>query len=90
MTPEEVINKECQRITNDINNLISEAEHQIKTASERARTAEDMLLKIKEATAQEIKKAFAFGYQQGIKSKDVDNTGGTQKTNEDFKLVLEN
>ncbi len=93
MTLEEIINKKCQKITNDINNLVADADQKIKTASERAKTAEDMLARIKAATAEEIKKAYNMGFQLGRRTiiSDSDNTGGTQKAKEEnFKLVLEN
>lgn len=93
MTSEEIIKRKCQEITHDINSLVADAEQKIKTASERAKTAEDMLARIKVTTAEEIKKAYNMGVQVGMKAKTIEaeDTGGTQKEKEEkFQLVLEN
>lgn len=93
MTLEEEISKKCQKITVDINNLVADADRKIKTASVRAKTAEDMLARIKEATITEIRKAYSLGFQEGRKTAitSADNTGGAQKAREEnLKLVLEN
>ena len=78
----------CKKEIDNLNKLLNVALTEIKVAKSRAKTAEDMLCKIKNSASSEIQKAYMLGYKNAKKEID-DNSGGRE--NEDFKkLVLTN
>lgn len=91
MTNEEKIEELCTQIETKIIMIFSTLEETLKTSQERARTAEEVLEKIKTATTSEIRNAWNLGFQEGQKVLiNNDDSGGTQKDKDVQKLVLEN
>lgn len=83
---------ECDKIVENINKMTEIAVEAIQVAQERAKTAEQILGKVKQTLSDEINNAYRIGFDAGLKYKnESDNdSGGTAKAKEDIaKLVLE-
>lgn len=97
MMSQEEVKTQCEKIASNLNDVFAQAKSQLETADARAKMAESMVTKVKEATAEEIKRAYNMGLEDGKKlhsttsSSATENSGGTDKDKEnEFKLVLEN